>query len=215
MYDLWFSLGVAVMDPTLVTDIDAAGPVFTRVTRVITEKPSGWTFTNATTAGLLQAGPTVAVRKAISAHLQKNPAAPPVSIYTAGKWSQLLTVSGTFRQYLSTANAAYVAALGGAAPNFSPCFPAALGLCLLDTTFSGRFVKNPPNLADPDFVQALDEFDLNSNPNSPEFRTISAFARGMAIAQNQLLVTSPEAEWADLCPDQRDYWDPQNDRAVI
>ncbi len=151
MYDLWYSLGTAVMNPALITTIstaiqNAGKPCFNLLkSRLFTEvQPDGSTtlILNKTTAGLLDLDVLPAVRAAIRTFFQAAPGAPPVSLYAAGKLSQFLAVDVIdsqsvhgkldFSDIINLANQAVTAVGGGA--NVSAAFTALLGLCLIDET---------------------------------------------------------------------------------
>jgi len=126
MYDLWYSFGTAIMSPGLLTRLQGLEPEFQLVTRTITEtadpEPTGMydpPLTDDTFAGVLDSDSTTDVRKAIWTYLtqaQTSPtrSIPPVSIYTAGKFCQLLNVPTTdfFEDIIANANAVYKDALG-------------------------------------------------------------------------------------------------------
>jgi len=219
MYDFWFSLGAAIMDPTLINVVNAAGPVFNRVTREIIETDStgAVTFqeTNTLTAGLIDVTATTTVRGAIASFTQSNPAAPPVSVYTAGKWCQLVAVTTiNFAQDIGLANQAYVASLGAnQTTTFSSRFPAFLGVCLIDGGMVSRLL-NPA--ASPDLPEALAEFGISSDPTSIERTTISAFVANtnFQTASGNLL-NSPGTPWDFGCLDQFFFWAGENERAII
>jgi hypothetical protein len=212
MYDLWYSIGIAVMDPDLVKAMKAVPPKFDKVTRVITENGAVYS-SNDQTAGLLEAGATTNMRSAIAAYLHRSPAAPPVSIFTAGKWCQFLTVGAMFVSCVQTAHTAFEKAAGNAPPKLSPSFPALLGLCLLDQAFCNLLMGNPTN---PDLVEALGEFGVPAAPASPDLKTLAAFA-GDTSFQNarDAMLSAADGCWATGCSEQFVFWAGKNEHAVL
>ena len=101
MYDFWYSLGVAVIDPDqgkgLLNAINTAAPPpdFTFEQRVTVDIDSNGNPTArpaSVNTGLLTEGPTTSVRSAIAAYVQRfskaayGVNAPPIGIYCAGRF---------------------------------------------------------------------------------------------------------------------------------
>ena len=220
MYDFWFTLGSAIMNPALLTTISAVPPVFTRVNRTITETGGTPPLINTTTAGLLNATSTPLVRDAIWNFLQTYPAipsksGPPISIYTAGKLCQLLTIPAIgFVANVGLANTAYTASLSGASPaTFSESFPAYLGLCLVDPALQTKLAALLP---DPDVANSVAQFGINSSASSTEWPVITGFAAHPSLtAATSSLLAGPASPWLTTCGEQFLYWGPQNDRAIL
>jgi hypothetical protein len=225
MYDLWYSFGTAIMSPGLLTRLQGLEPEFQLVTRTITEtadpEPTGMydpPLTDDTFAGVLDSDSTTDVRKAIWTYLtqaQTSPtrSIPPVSIYTAGKFCQLLNVPTTdfFEDIIANANAVYKDALGDYDPDtFTPGFPAFLGVCLVDSKLSGK-VANP---ADADLTEAIGEFGINPDPASPERTVIASFTgdKRFQPLQRSLLNEGP---WRTSCADQFLFWVGRSEHAVM
>jgi hypothetical protein len=224
MYDFWFTLGSAIMNPSLLAAINAVPPVFNLVDRTITETAGGAvTFNNpnTTTAGLLDQNATGLVRDAIWNFLQKNPAVPskfgppPISIYTAGKFCQLLTIPAMgFAANVSLANSAYTASLKGALPaTFSGRFPAYLGLCLVDAILQTKLAAQAP---DPDVNNSVAQFGIDSSPTSTEWPVITGYAAHPSLtAASSSLLAGAASPWLITCGDQFLFWAPNNERAIL
>jgi hypothetical protein len=243
MYDLWYTIGRAIMDPGLLNAVQTAitaaeagdaasgiapAPAFQRVTRRITEFDDAGTQTflanKPYTSGLLSKsattgvpGATTGVRGAIWDWMSANPVAaanpplpPPISVYTAGRFCQFLKVNQfDFVNRIAQANAAYQGALQGADPStFSERFPAFIGCCLIDGELAGK-AATP---ADPTTQIAATQFGMNTA--SPEWAVATRTAHGLLAVRNALL-SDPNGDWSSLCPDQFDFWEPQNARAII
>ncbi len=239
MYDLWFTIGAAVMDPNLVTDLLGKAPVFNIVSRLIVEwsdlpLPKGAFYPPASdsiTAGVLDATSTATIRKEIRTYLENNPVPqhspiPPISIYTAGKMCQLLNVPDNkrFLQVLGPTtdnpptglNQAYknaLAAVVGSNPaNFSTGFAGFLGLLAIDNRLAGK-VDTP---GDPDLIQAAKEFGLSNDATSNERKVLAAYATDPAFTTAQSLLTNgTDGPWRTSCGDQFLFWSPQNAHAIM
>jgi len=144
MYDFWYALGTAVIShPGLFNAVQAAGPKFEFVTRVVVDAHQNGDVDvrRPKTTGLLEETSTNAVRLAIATFLKGfAQAVPPVGVYTAGRFSQLVKIplfntkdpASTFDDVLKAAKVAFNAALQGGAQPALPTLPALLGLCLMD-----------------------------------------------------------------------------------
>jgi hypothetical protein len=219
MYDLWFTLGSAIMDPGLLDAVENSGPVFQRVERRTTEPTTGFDEINTTTAGLLQSQPTTSVRQAIAAFLRtKSVTPPPVSIFTAGKLCQFLTIPEIgIREAIGAGNTAFQKVAQASAPLKAPSqgFVAILGLCLVDPGLV-FLIKNPDQDADASAHGAAVEFGLSAFEWGiiGRFVTQSDFAGGQ-----QRLFNTPQFAafdpWIRCCGEQFVFWNGQNDRAVL
>src|SRR5215472_11625764 len=95
MYDLWYTLGVAVIQPELLDAIKAAGPVYDLIDRLVIEVQDGERILRPKDprAGLLEKRPTTSVRVAIAKFVKQfSPSAPPIGIYTAGRFCELVVL---------------------------------------------------------------------------------------------------------------------------
>src|SRR5690242_8700952 len=99
MYDSWFTMGLAVVNPSLVTTlantIQASGTPFKFVQRIVSEIDSAGKLTSFTAprTGVLVKAPTTAIRDAIADFAKRNSTAPPpVGIYCAGRFSQYMVI---------------------------------------------------------------------------------------------------------------------------
>jgi hypothetical protein len=217
MYDLWFTIGSAILDPTVIDAVTAANPRFDLLTeRDLVEEGPATILRNKTTAGLLEPAATTAVRNAIAAKLKNGPVPPPpVSIFAAGKVCQLLTIPQVgYRQALTLANQAIVAVAGHIASP-SAGLIAMLGLCIIDPTFTG-LVLTPANDTSGVLPQAADEFRLsrqewdivNQYVNRPEF------LRASHRLFNDPLNAAFDP-WQNCCSEQYVFWVGKNERAII
>jgi len=178
MYDFWYTLGVAAIEPNLLTAIKNAGPVFNLVDRKVVENIGGQEFVRrGPSTGLLDRAATTKVRLAISQYIKGlSWSAPPIGIYTAGRFSQLVKISlfqsdkpdSTFADIINSAHKAYVTALASGAASSLPTFPAILGMCLMDGKIVDR-IQKWPNLSQSDLVELaeiLQEFGLTIGDRS-------------------------------------------------
>jgi hypothetical protein len=227
MYDLWFTLGSAIINPALLDAITAVGGVFTPVfQRQITETDNTGkqTFisTNSKTAGLLDNIQTSTARIAIRDFLlNSNVPAPPISIYTAGRMSQLVTLPNINFDTLirdktsGGASGAYADAAKAFPAPYSAAFPAVLGLALID----GTLLSLIPTPGNANLVAVMQEFGLSADLKSPERQALSMATadKRFTDASASLLsgTASSDTPWQDLCSDQLFFWDTQNARAVL
>ncbi|MDX2178146.1 MAG: hypothetical protein SFV18_01055 [Bryobacteraceae bacterium] len=193
MVDFWCTLGQMVVDPNFLNVVDVAThPSFTPVPTELYEK--GVKEVTFTAAGHSNANVEIH-RSALQNALNNKGVRLPVSLYTAARIAQLKTVD---QAKLSTAaeqaHTAYQAAAAASGLTNGPggTLAAALGLTLLDSEVSARFV-NPAT--EP---QIANDLFLDSNPNSPERRTARAFAAhaNLADARDTLLAAS---DWPGGC----------------
>jgi hypothetical protein len=219
MYDFWYALGTAVIDPAFLNDLLVTGqPQFTPVpVRVITEQDGTGAqtaaFTNKTTAGLLEINSCTAFRNYVRQRIiQFSTAAPPISIYTAGRFSQLLCATKIgFKNLIGKLTTLYKSKSGNSHP--AAAFVAAIGVCIIDQRLATQVALYPGQpIAQAFFV----EFGITS---STDQTFLSGFCGNQAFTdvQKALLkgTASTDTPWQDICPDQYLYWAPQNDRAII
>jgi len=225
MYDYWYTIGRAIMDPGLLTAVNGADPApyFERVTRKMTETDSAGNTTtvadNSATAGLLAEDNTISVRSAIWNWLSANPVSagnpplpPPISIYTAGRFCQFLTIQSIdFVTRIAEANNAWRVSSQGADPaTFSERFPAFIGACLID----GDLAQKVATPGDPDLQDAITQFGINAG--SPEFGVANRLVNHEDFITSQgHLLSDPDATWTDTCGDQFFFWVGKNERAVL
>jgi len=237
MYDFWFTLGSAVMDAGIFTNIQTAiknsnTPPFTLLTsrRIVEVGGKGFDKTNTKTAGLLSSVmpdfATDTIRQLIRSYIQGNKNAPPVSIYTAGKFSQLLAIKWIdsvkqidFPKIMTLANTAFVkAAKGATAGALPPNFPAIIGLCLLDNAVATLIATSIPGTADGATLAAfMLEFGISKDAASPERMILTSYVTDQANfgLASGTLQQGDSTPWQDLCGDQYFFWDTQNERAVL
>ena len=190
---------------TRLTVLSNAQPVFTTVKRVITENGHKVVSDNPA-SGLLDADATTRLRQAIRAYLKTNAPNLPISIYAAGKMSQLLMVPEVhFSDNITLANTAYVAACTGAgvpnaAASFSPLFPAFLGVCLLDGNLTTFLQAGPGSDAD----EAIEEFGIDPDPAKPDLKVVNQLTAGSFITAQTNLLSS--AAWQGGCGSQFLFW---------
>jgi hypothetical protein len=221
MLDFWFSMGTTVMDPQLLTALKNATPVFTKVKRIITE--NGHTVvSNNPASGLLENAPTTRVRLALRAYLKPIAPTLPISIYAAGKMSQLLVIPEIkFGVPMKLANTAYLEACTTAGvtndpSNFSALFPGFLGLCLLDANLTTLLAQGPGSDAD----EAIEEFGIDPDPANSDLKVINQLLTAPSdflTAQQQLLQS---AGWQVGCREQYFFWvgaanKNANERAIL
>jgi len=171
-------------------------------------------YTNDKTAGVLDPKSTTNVRLAIRSYLKQIPSSPPVSIYTAGKLCVLLNVPTNqfFTDNMALASAAYKDALANNPANFTPGFPAFLGLCLIDGVLSTK-VADP---ADMGLIEAIGEFGINSDPTKPEWNVIDKFVGHPKFQEAQgSLLNDANTSWRPNCGDQFFFWVGANEHAIM
>lgn len=240
MYDFWFTLGAATIDPAFITGQVTPVANFQFVDRVVLETnvtqmnvvPPNVTSAASVTVtardatnvsilrgpstGLLTAAATTTVRTRIYAYLKSKyaNAAPPVGIYTAGRFCQLVKISrfqsnnpaSAFKDILSAANAAYIAAINGSPSNLST-FPAVLGLCLMDGSLK-RVIKawddatvDPTKLQkQSDVSEMLNEFGIVTAPaaNDRNWQLVKTFVAHPSFdTAVQFLMAGDSNPWND------------------
>jgi hypothetical protein len=239
MYDFWFTLGSAIMDASIFANIQTAvtASAFTLLQsrRIVDTDTTGAVIfdkTNTKTAGVLPApsaagvpSVTDGIRKSIRGFIQGNDNAPPVGIYTAGKFSQLLTIpwidSATrtnFAGVMRLATQAYGNAAAGTRVDELPdTFPALVGLCLIDHAMAGLIPLSSVTTPDgPALQPVMAEFQISSNPQSLERQILSKFVHDPNFqTAATLLQQGDSTPWQEVCGEQYFFWDPQNERAVI
>jgi hypothetical protein len=229
MYDLWYAIGAAVMDPQLLDAIAAANPQFTFVPRQVIEVNAGVfdARPQCPSTGLLINGPTTSVRKAIAGYLKEKafPAPPPIGIACAGRFCQLICIKpyagSNFVDILKGrigddelprgAFPAYQKAISGGLQPKSPMFPALVGLCLMD----GNFTKGFEPLDD-DVKAGLLEFGVDPAAADDDWKVISRLAADpdfKSARQNVLLGQSSPWQNPPTC-EQFIFWDDFNERAI-
>lgn len=144
MMDLWYTYGAMVADPGLLKAIGNANPLFAMIDMTVTEALTGQPAStdDRPAAGYLDNTSTTAIRQLIRDYVVKNlkAGAPPISLYTAGKFCQLWnTHQAGLTKSINDANAAFTRA-GGIAANSSPALLTIVGLCLLDSIFISRYL---------------------------------------------------------------------------
>jgi len=222
MYDFWYTLGTAVMFPDdLLTAVDAVPAQFTLLKeRLIVEVDADENTTalrrNTRTAGLLEQASTDDLRKALGTFIRtKNAASPPVSIYTAGRLSQFVTIpSIQFSTVIHSANTAYTAAVSGFTGTLPPTFPAVLGVCLVDGTLVA-LIQNP--LTD-SLNEFMVEFGISTDPQDAVRLVINAFVSDPAFTTaTGIFLSEPDATpWIITCAgEQYFFWPDKNERAII
>lgn len=212
MYDFWFTLGRAIMRIDLLDVIEKTAHFERLRERDIIETDmhgARKTLTNTVSAGLLQPDPTTAVRKAIRKYYVDHhvAGAPPVSIFTAGRFSQLLQVPAIgFRKNVELAGQSYRNALQGHSERFTNGFVAFLGLCLVDSIITTEFA----NPSDPDLLDAIQEFGIDplELPNIVRYIGDEPFQK----AQSDLLNGSG---WPCGCLEQFRFWKGKNEHAIL
>jgi hypothetical protein len=173
MTDLWYTYGAMVADPGLLKAIGDAKPLFPLIGMTVTEQVDGQpnaTYTRPA-AGFLDALSTTNVRQAIHTYVTKNPrsGAPPISLYTAGKFCQLWNTLPSLTKLITDANGAFTKA-GGNAATSSAALLTIIGLCLLDTTFITENVLPPDEVAN-----TAAEFGLD--PKGAEWQILQTLVR--------------------------------------
>jgi hypothetical protein len=215
MYDFWFTLGSAIMRPELLKVI-STGAYFERLKKrdIVETNQAGTkkTYPNTTTPGLLRNKETTDVRNNIRQYYLRNtPGAPPVSIFTAGRFSQLLLVPEIgFEASVNLAHQAYHDALQGTPERFSNGFVAFLGLCLVDSKVTIWF-QTP---TDPGLLDALSEFGIDPDFTKPELQVLTRYiaAKNFTTAQGNLL---NGFGWPSGCVEQFLFWEGKNEHAIL
>jgi hypothetical protein len=232
MYDFSYALGTAVIShPALFNAVQAAGPQFEFVTRVVTDTHQNGPVDvrKPKSTGLLEENSTNAVRLAIATFLKGfAQAVPPVGLYTAGRFSQLLKIplfntadpASTFQNILVAANAAYTAALHGAARPALPAFPATLGLCLMDGGVQILISKFPNGFLpgeQAELTELLGEFGVAFG--DPNFLVLQRFVNNANFKHAFELLMGPTSDqnpWDEdgTTLEQGLFWEGRSEHAI-
>jgi hypothetical protein len=223
MYDVWYTMGLAVMRPALLDAINAAGPVFNTLQRIIVEIGNGNQVLRPVTpnSGVLVNAPTTSVRLAIAQFTRAySPASPPIGIFCAGRFSQLVTIpyfsstlpaSSAFKDIISLANQAYTKAIGTGAESTLASFPAFLGLCMLDVGVVNDFPVPTPAL-----IEVAGEFGITIGAGSREWQIATAFTRAQEFSTaTQLLMAGDSDPWECGCQEQAYFWNGFSEHAIL
>jgi hypothetical protein len=183
VYDFWFTLGTAIIDPGFLAVIKNPANGITAnfhfVERVVVELDGeNAIHRHGPSAGLLEEASTTAVRLAMANYIKGAPGAPPVGIYAAGRFCQLVNIptfdsnhtpaDGNFDKIIALAHNAWVSALGASPVPAIPAFRAFLGLCLCDQNLVFDFAAPTPAL-----IEAASEFGITVG-TSPAWTIASA-----------------------------------------
>jgi hypothetical protein len=222
MYDLWYTLGVAVIRPELLDAIKAAGPVYDLIDRYVIEVQKGEQTLRPKDprAGLLEHNPTTNVRVAIAKFVKQfSPSAPPIGIYTAGRFCELVLLpnfasalpsSSSMKDVINLAHTAYDGAIGHGPQSTLPTFPAFLGLCMMDGNFVAAF-KKPTTL----LKQAVSEFGITIDPKNLEWQIANLFVKAQEFRQAvKLFMASDMTGWTSNTADQIFFWDGFTEHAI-
>lgn len=230
MYDLWYALGVGIITPKLLVEINKANPKFDFVQRIIIEIADDQIPVlrpKAPNTGLLEDGPTTAVRLAIAGFVQKfSPAAPPIGIYCAGRLCQLIQIPffsssqqdrSSFSDIIALAHQAYLIAIGQGPESKLATFPAFLGLCLLD----GNLVQDLPHRQDgcitkatPRAIEAAGEFGIGDDAKR-EWEIVTAFISADEFVQaSDLLMVQDKSPWKGTTGEQIFFWQGLTEHAI-
>jgi hypothetical protein len=130
MVDTWYTFGAMVADPGFFPVIARVNPIFTLINMTVTE--NGGAPVTRKSAGYLDDATTTALRRAFRDYVGANltQPSPIISLYTAGKFSQLNKTLRLLPNVFALANTAFVAARG--LKTASPALLTAMGASLLD-----------------------------------------------------------------------------------
>ena len=220
MYDFWYATGVAIMRPKLLDVIEEAKPSFTFVKRRIVETDSAGKveeLPEVPGTGLMELDSTTRVRLAIAGFVRAfSPVAPPVGIYTAGRFCQLFAFGkfssihpdSTLRDVLNFAGNAYRRALQAGPESSLPAFPAFLGAALMD----GRMVDN---LKTPLGIQeeAIAEFGVIRGSRDWDIAVSFAQDDDLIKASNRLM-NDDESLWQHGTGEQMFFWRGRSEHAI-
>ena len=222
MYDMWYTMGVAVIRPALVAAIGK--PNFTFVRRELIERDSTgavvFQTNGASTTGNIDKTDSALVRSNIASFVkQYSPSAPPIGLYCAGRFCQLVNIAkfdtGTpgdtsLQAIVNLFHNAYVLALGSGPESSLPIFPAFLGLMTFDATLVSEL--NPTSAR----VQAvLTEFGITAG--SREFQIASQFGAAADFAKAaQWLMEGDSTPWDDNPTEEPIfYWDDEHSSHLV
>jgi hypothetical protein len=156
MFDFLYTLGLCVIRPALVKAVSDLHPKFFRVQRTITEIDAAGKETvvskGSPQTGNLDKDSTEAVRARIGQFVKGySQSAPPIGIYTAGRFCQLVNVpyfssaklnNSSFADIVALFHSGYLEAMHSEPESTLPTFPAFLGLIAMDAKM--RFQFNQP-----------------------------------------------------------------------
>jgi hypothetical protein len=241
MFDLWYATGAVVMFPEILDEIstkgDAAGvaagrtagaPLFFHVPTIQfcdgqnPNAPLQNPNSNGAAAvpvirdsGFVVADILEDVRTAVKDAVHKwFPFAPPISLYTAGKFCQILTVAAfDFRNNVKVANQGYAAAVKHLPAKRSPNFPAFLGVLFMDAGLSATLsgAAGSATVA----KQALAEFQITDAGEVSAFQTLAKPGNFLVAQSNLLGNASPSQPTWTTCREQFIAWSPRTDAMVI
>jgi hypothetical protein len=156
-----------------------------------------------------------------------NVAAPPIGIYTAGRFCQLVSIplfdsktpNTSFLDIMKKANAAYINATTTGKSNL-PAFPAILGLTMMDSFLTDAIRKPDTGTAvvsPADLVEILGEFGVKIP--SGDFTILQNFVndQGFKDAVGLLMGgAGPEDPWADAGTtlEQMVFWTGKTEYAI-
>jgi len=229
MYDFWFSLGVATVQPNFV-DAFAGHAAFDFVQRTIVETDNTGKqiiLPINPSAGVLRNNATTQVRVDIANYLQTfsqrnfGVPAPPVSIYCAGRFCQLVKIpafqstlpNSSFRDIVALANTAYKKAVGAGKPSKMQSFLAFLGLCLLDNNLVADLILPQPTQK---VLDAAAEFGISPGGTPYEWGLAKAFVQTQEFGDaTQLLMVGDANPWKSHATEEQAYfWDGFSEHAV-
>jgi hypothetical protein len=230
MYDFWFTMGVAIMKPSVLDDFNSVNPEFNFVPKLVVDMNVGMIpvprklapRTGLLTTPTAEKDPTTALRLQISKSVRAAfPGAPPIGIYVSARFSQMLKIpffssalpnASGLVDIVKLANAAYTKATTavGAPTGNVLTFPAFLGLCIMD----GNFVTALAQLTAA-AMEVLGEFGI-ANP-SQELKIAQSFVSQNEFPQaSNLLMASDSSSWTDSNPtfEQIFFWKGKTEIAV-
>lgn len=228
MYDFWFTLGYAATDLGLVKKVmpDPGKFKFTFVDRLVIEVGKGIITTrHGPSTGLLDKTVTTAMRQDIVGYFVANKVvAPPIGIYTAGRFCQLVSIPQfqskvdptTFADIMNSANSAYLAATKPG-PSKNPAFPAVLGMCLMDSLVSEAIRKHGDTPGNDELTEILGEFGVIIG--SSDWTILKTFVndQGFKDAVGLLMGgTGDQDPWADAGTtlEQMMFWPGKSEYAI-
>jgi hypothetical protein len=225
VYDFWFSLGTAIIDPGFLAVIKKPAEGITAkfhfVERVVVELDDGNAIhRHGRSAGLLDEASTTAVRLAMAKYINGAPGAPPIGILAAGRFCQWVNIptfdshfapaDGNFDKIIALTHNAYVAALGASPAPAAPAFRAFLGLCLCDENLVFDFAA--PTAA---LIQAASEFGVTVGA-STEWTISNAFVSHPDFQLAQRLFMRGDLDPWDDAPTQEQifFWKGRSEFAI-
>jgi hypothetical protein len=224
MYDFWYTMGVAVIQPALLDAITPAKPAFDFGQRLVIDFVDDVPVLrpNAPSTGLLENKPTTDVRLAIATFVKGYSAsAPPIGIYTAGRFCQLVLIpyfasaqqdDSSFEDIIDLAHQAYVKAVGAGKESQLATFPAFLGLCLMDGRLVQDFAAPTPKL-----IEILAEFGMKPDATTLEWQIATAFVKAPEFGDaTQLLMLADNDPWqgGGSTLEQAYFWDGKSEYAI-